>query len=104
MAEQTTVDQAEVDHLAAVITDARLNHGISAGGWSLARHILAAGYRRAPDPPPVRYGECRVCTGTHPLGEEKPLDEHDNERGGPCLGAGMPPVRLVDPPQGGDDR
>jgi hypothetical protein len=42
---------AEVQHLADVITDARLE-GILAGPWTLARYILDAGYRRYPTSPP----------------------------------------------------
>lgn len=40
--------QAEVNALAEVISEAKLR-GIEHGHWSLARAILAAGYRRVPE-------------------------------------------------------
>ncbi|HEV2931176.1 MAG TPA: hypothetical protein VGW74_21045 [Propionibacteriaceae bacterium] len=42
--------EQEVDELAEVLTDAKLR-GIEHGHWTLARAILAAGYRRVVDPP-----------------------------------------------------
>lgn len=41
----------EVEHLAAVLTDARLR-GVWAGSSTLARMVLDAGYRRCADPVP----------------------------------------------------
>lgn len=91
---------AEVDHLAGLIDTARLDHGIYAGSASLARFLLAAGYRLVPEPEPPKWGECRVCSQSVQLNENGGLDDHDDERRGrPCIGARMTPLRLVDPPE-----
>lgn len=58
MAEQNIPTQAEVDALAQVLYEA-WERGIRFGTGSLARHILAAGYRRSPEPEPVRL--CAQC-------------------------------------------
>lgn len=91
--------QAEVDALAQVITDAKLR-GIEHGHWSLAREILAAGYRKMPEPPPLRYGECRACEQPIQLNEAGCLIDHDDKRRGRhCIGARNTPLRLVDAPE-----
>lgn len=91
--------EAEVDALADLLATAELK-GIRHGHWTLARVILGAGYRLAPEPPPTQFGECRACKGTVPLNGNEALDDHDDpRRGRPCIGAHMVPLRLLDPPE-----
>lgn len=88
----------ELRHLVGVITDA-WEKGIRYGGWSLARWILDAGYRRMPEPK-VQFGECRACTAAIELNEYGGLVDHDDKRRGcPCIGSHMMPLRLVDAPE-----
>lgn len=91
--------EAEVQHLVSVISDA-WGRGIRYGDWTLARYILAAGYRKVPEPEPVRYGECRACTAPIQLNEAGCLVDHDDKRRGRhCIGARNTPLRLVDAPE-----
>jgi hypothetical protein len=91
--------EAEVDALAALLTDA-WERGIRYGHWTLARVLLGAGYRLAPEPEPVRYGQCGSCTGAIRLNDSGALGDHDDpRRGRPCIGAHMVPLRLVDAPE-----
>ena len=92
--------QAEVNALVEVISDAKLR-GIAYGPWPLARRILAAGYRKVPDPLPPRYGECRACAQPQQLtgaGVAVVVEHEDSRRGAPCIGSWNTPLREVQPP------
>lgn len=88
--------QADVTALAAVITKAA-ESGIRYGHWTLARHILAAGYRLASEPDPVLHGECLTCQKVVPLVRDH-VAEHPGSGDQPCTGSGLYPFRIV---QGG---
>lgn len=96
MADFPEPTRAEVNHLAEVISEAKLR-GVSAGAWTLARMILAAGYQRPPEPGLTRYGECRACADTQPLTDAGTVVVHDDPRDDPqgraeCRGSTLTPL------------
>lgn len=90
----------ELDHLTGLIATADLS-GVVRDPATLAQFLLASGYGRMPEPPPLQYGVCRSCTQIHPLTDEGMVVEHDDPRPGhgQCLLSRVTPERAVDAPE-----